>query len=75
MNRSKIAVSVPTQLVSKVRRAVAKGRATSVSAYVTQAIEARTQNDEMLELLEQMDRERGKPDAEATRWARQVLGL
>ena len=75
MNRSKIAVSVPSRLVTKVRRAVARGRAASVSAYVTQAIEARTQNDEMLDLLEQMDRAHGKPNAEATRWARQVLGL
>ena len=75
MNRSKIAVSVPTKLVGKVRRAVARGRAPSISAYVTQALEARTQNEEMLELLEQMDRDHGKPGREATRWARQVLGL
>lgn len=75
MNRSKLAVSVPANLVKKVRRAVARGHAASVSAYVTQALEARTQNEEMLELLEQMDRNHGKPSAEATQWARQVLGL
>ena len=75
MNRAKIAVSVPARLVAKVRRAVARGQAPSVSAYVTQAIEERTLNEEMLELLTQMDRDHGKPGAEATRWARQVLGL
>lgn len=75
MKRSKIAVSMPSNLVSRVRRAVARGQAPSVSAYVTQAIEARAENDELMELLQQLDRKHGKPDPEATRWARQVLGL
>ena len=46
-----------------------------MSAYVTQAIEERTLNEEMTELLAQLDRDHGKPSAVATRWARQVLGL
>ena len=75
MKSSKIAISVPSKLVSRIRRAVARGQARSVSAYVTQAVEARTQSDDLLELLEQMDRDHGKPAPEATRWARQVLGL
>jgi Arc/MetJ-type ribon-helix-helix transcriptional regulator len=46
MTRSKIAVSLPAETVERARRAVASGRAPSVSAYVARALENQAKTDE-----------------------------
>jgi Arc/MetJ-type ribon-helix-helix transcriptional regulator len=58
---SKIAVSLPDHLVEHARRAVAEGRAASVSAYVAAALEQKSQADDLKALLEQMLEETGGP--------------
>lgn len=59
MTTSKIAVSLPTELVQQAQRAVAAGRATSVSAYVARALEEQAKLDDLASLLEEMLAETG----------------
>ena len=61
MTTAKIAVSLPTELVDQARRAVADGRATSVSAYVAHALEEQAKLDDLASLLAQMLAETGGP--------------
>ena len=51
MTKAKIAVTVPRALLQKARRAVREGRADSVSAYVTAALEEKTKLDDLAALL------------------------
>lgn len=76
MTTSKIAVSLPETLVKRVRRAVARGRAGSVSAYVAAALEEKAQLDDLAELLQEMLAETGGPlTAEEKRAADAILGV
>jgi len=52
--RAKIAVSLPAELVAQAHRAVAEGRATSVSAYVAEALEEKSTLDDLASLLAEM---------------------
>lgn len=61
MTRTKIAVSLPTELVEQARRAVAEGRADSVSAYVAEAIKEKRTHEDLAALLEEMLAETGGP--------------
>jgi Arc/MetJ-type ribon-helix-helix transcriptional regulator len=61
MNSQKIAVSLPGELVARARKAVRKGRARSVSAYVAAALEEKSKLDELDELLEEMLAQTGGP--------------
>ncbi|MGH3851465.1 MAG: hypothetical protein ACRDRT_17530 [Pseudonocardiaceae bacterium] len=72
---SKIAVSLPDELVDAARVAVAEGRAASVSAYVATAMADYAQTDDLALLLADMAAEQGPPAAEDRAWARQALGL
>ncbi|MGH9151335.1 MAG: toxin-antitoxin system antitoxin subunit [Acidimicrobiales bacterium] len=73
--RSKIAVSLPTALIEQAQRAVAEGRAPSVSAYVADAIEHKAKLDDLAALLEEMLAETGGPlTAEEAATADRVLG-
>lgn len=72
--REKIAVTVPAELVGRAREAVKKGRAASVSAYVTAALEERVKLDELDEMLAEMLAETGGPMTDEERaWADSVL--
>ncbi|MDA8282662.1 MAG: toxin-antitoxin system antitoxin subunit [Actinomycetota bacterium] len=61
MTMSKIAVTLPAGLVEQAQRAVAEGRASSVSAYVARALEDRAKLDELASLLDEMLAESGGP--------------
>jgi Arc/MetJ-type ribon-helix-helix transcriptional regulator len=75
MTTAKIAVSLPTELVEQARRAVADGRAASVSAYVARALEEQAKLDDLASLLKEMLAETGGPLTAAERNAAdQVLG-
>lgn len=54
MTKAKIAVSLPSELVERAKRAVAVGRAASVSAYVSAALEEKAKLDDLGSLLEEM---------------------
>lgn len=59
MTKTKIAVSLPAELVEQAHRAVADGRASSVSAYVANALEEKAKLDDLGSLLEEMLAETG----------------
>ncbi len=76
MTASKIAVSLPTPLVARARRAVRRGRARSVSAYVAAALEEKARLDDLAELLDELLARTGGPlDAAEERAADEALGL
>jgi Arc/MetJ-type ribon-helix-helix transcriptional regulator len=69
MTTSKIAVSLPAALVARARKAVARGRADSVSAYVAAALAEKAKLDELGEMLDEMLAETGGPLTAAERHA------
>jgi Arc/MetJ-type ribon-helix-helix transcriptional regulator len=72
----KIAVSLPAHVAERARRAVRKGRASSVSAYVAAALEEKTKLDELATLLTEMLAETGGPlSAKERRAADRALGV
>jgi Arc/MetJ-type ribon-helix-helix transcriptional regulator len=72
----KIAISLPLRAAESVRRAVKRGLAPSVSAYIAQAIEQREKQESLDALLEEMLAETGGPPTAAERrWARKKLGF
>lgn len=69
----KIAVSLPDELVARAKRAVAEGRAASVSAYVAAALARQVREDELSAMLAEMRAEHGAPSADDVAWADRVL--
>lgn len=65
----KIAVSLPKHVADSARRAVRSGRAKSVSAYVSDALEEKVKLDELSLLLDEMLAESGGPMTAAERRA------
>lgn len=72
---TKIAVSLPDELVAAARTAVAEGRAPSVSALIADALAEQSRYGWLADLLAQMAAEAGVPTERDRDWARQVLGL
>jgi len=71
----KIAISLPARAAESVRRAVREGRASSVSAYVAEAIEQKSSREDLLVMLEEMLEETGGPPTPAERrWAAWQVG-
>src|SRR5687768_56653 len=73
--KRKIAVSLDAALVERAEQAVRLGRSASVSAYVADALAAKGTRQDLLALLDEMDRESGPPAKEDYAWADRVLGL
>ena len=69
MTTSKIAVSLPSELVEQAQRAVAEGSTPSVSAYVARALEEQAKLDDLASLLTEMLAESGGPLTAAERKA------
>ncbi len=69
----KIAVSLPEEHIVAARRAVAEGRASSVSAYVADALARVEQENSLVALLDDLDRELGEPGEGAQVWAEREL--
>jgi hypothetical protein len=63
----KIAISLPRSIADRARRAVRKGHAASVSAYVAAALDEKAKLDELSELLAEMLAESGGPLTNAER--------
>jgi Arc/MetJ-type ribon-helix-helix transcriptional regulator len=70
----KIAVSLPAPQIAAAKKAVAEGRAASVSAYVAEALARRQQDDDLAALVAEWMTEDGVPSAEDYAWADAVLG-
>lgn len=61
MTTQKVAVSIPRDTFQRAKRAVRRGHAPSLSAYVTAALEQKATLDELGELLDEMLEETGGP--------------
>jgi antitoxin ParD1/3/4 len=76
MTKAKIAVTLPRPLLAKARRAVQEGRAESVSAYVTAALEEKAKLDDLKGMLDEMLTETGGPITPAERReAERMVGI
>ncbi len=71
----KITVSLPDDLVAQARRAVADERATSVSAYVAEAMRAHGGGESLSAILDDLDAQHGQPSEDVLAWADRQLGL
>jgi Arc/MetJ-type ribon-helix-helix transcriptional regulator len=73
MKVEKIAVSLPAAQIAAVRRAVRRGRAASVSAYVSQAIARRERDDSLASIVADLIAKHGEPSPEDYAWADRAL--
>jgi len=73
MTSAKVALSMPAEVLRLAKKEVAAGRAKSLSAFVTDAVDEKLRRDELTAILDAMDAEHGKPSKAATAWARRVL--
>ena len=72
----KLAISLPSHVAENARRAVKRGKAASLSAYVAKAVEEQTKQDDLEALLDEMLAETGGPMTAAEwRSTRRLLGL
>ncbi|MDR2564494.1 MAG: hypothetical protein LBC97_00265 [Bifidobacteriaceae bacterium] len=71
----KIAVSLPDEQVDSIRRAVSQGKAKSVSGFISAAVARAEQEDSLIRLLDDLDRELGPLSENDLAWADRELGL
>lgn len=71
MRTERITVSLPADLVAEARRAVTRGTASSVSAYIADALSARQERERSLAVL--ADLYGGPPPADQLAQARRTL--
>lgn len=69
MTRTKIAVTLPPELVAEAKRAVAEGRAPSVSAYVAEAVASHSERHSLRGYVDALIAEYGPPASEDYAWA------
>ncbi|MBV8295824.1 MAG: toxin-antitoxin system antitoxin subunit [Acidimicrobiia bacterium] len=72
---TKIAISLPDEVLAAARRAVSEGRASSLSGYIAATLAERQDYEDLAALLVEMEEESGSPSKADRRWARRALGL
>jgi Arc/MetJ-type ribon-helix-helix transcriptional regulator len=72
---TKIAISLPDEVLEAARRAVSDGRASSLSGYIAATLAERQDYEDLAALLADMAEETGRPSEEDRLWARRALGL
>ena len=70
---AKIAISLPAAQLERARAAVRAGRAGSVSAYVTDALERQHCDEDLEGLVAELKAAHGEPSAEDRAWAQAAL--
>jgi Arc/MetJ-type ribon-helix-helix transcriptional regulator len=79
VTRSRVTVTVPSDVLAEAIAHVEGGRARSLSAYVSEALREKvvrdSRRDAYMDWLKQLDEELGLPSPQAYAWAREVLGL
>lgn len=73
MTMAKIAIALPPEQLSRVRRAVKQGRAPSVSAYIVRAIAGQEREESLAGIVRDLVATYGEPTAREKAWARRVL--
>lgn len=72
---TKIAISLPEDVLAAARAAVGEGRAASLSGYIATTLAERQNHEDLAALLAEMAAETGSPSDEDRAWARRALGL
>jgi hypothetical protein len=72
---TKVAISLPDEILTAARRAVSEGRANSLSGYIAATLAERQGYEDLAALLADMAAETGEPSDDDRRWARHALGL
>jgi len=75
MPRSRVTVTIRPQVLEAAEDEVASGRASSLSAWVDQAMHEKIRREELAGLLAEMRAENGAATKEEDAWARRALGL
>lgn len=73
MATEKVTVALAPSVVRRAKKAVREGRAKSLSALVNAVLEEQLARDDLNELFDQWDEERGPPTTEDEAWAARVL--
>lgn len=73
MSTSKVALSIPAEVLEQAKKEVAAGRAKSLSSFVSAALDEKLRRDELAAILDAMDASYGAPSKAARAWARRVL--
>ncbi len=73
MTTEKVALTIPVEVVRAAKKRVKAGRAKSLSAFVSEAVNEKLRRDELVEILDAMDAKHGKPGKAAQAWAKRVL--
>ena len=74
MTMEKIAITLPVEQVREARRAVAEGRARSVSAYIATALASYDERQGLRAYVDALIAEHGRPTSEDYAWADEQLG-
>ena len=73
MTASKVAVTISTEVLELAKKRVKAGRAKSLSALVTEAVDEKLRRDQLAEILDAMNAKLGAPSKAAKAWAKRVL--
>jgi Arc/MetJ-type ribon-helix-helix transcriptional regulator len=73
MTTAKIAITLPQEQLTRVRRAVRSGQAESVSGYIAQVLAEHEQRESLQQLVDDLVREHGEPTKKEQAWARRAL--
>jgi hypothetical protein len=73
MTTAKLAITLPADVLRLAKSQVKKGRAKSLSAFISEAVDEKLRRDELEKLLDALDRQHGPPNKAAQRWAKKVL--
>jgi hypothetical protein len=73
MTVAKVAVTIPIAVLALAKKEVGAGRAKSLSALVSDAVDEKLRRNELVEILDAMDAEYGKPAAEERAWAKKIV--
>jgi hypothetical protein len=73
MTTSKLAISLPSEQLARVRREVRAGRANSVSGYIAQVLAKQEKQESLRALLRDLIEQHGEPSAKDKKWAERAL--
>jgi hypothetical protein len=73
MTRSKIAISLPKEQLSRVHREIRAGRADSVSGYIARVLAEHEKRESLRALLRDLTEQYGEPGPEDVKWAKRAL--
>jgi hypothetical protein len=74
MKSAKVAINIPKGTLKLAKQEVKAGRAKSLSALVSEAVDEKLSRNQLSGILDTMEAEFGKPRKADRAWARRVLG-